>query len=135
MKNTAVHMHYAPCHSSARQLAATEKCLPNPFHPFALTSNVHVSRNKSLLISGAFNAVESVPTVSASVKTSPPWKTKLLCVLKRGVKRVARQGFKNQLWLGEVPGYPMEHLPVVISEVDQCVCVCGKDTTYEEGRE
>uniref|UniRef100_A0A671Z105 Dynein axonemal heavy chain 11 n=1 Tax=Sparus aurata TaxID=8175 RepID=A0A671Z105_SPAAU len=37
--------------------------------------------------------------------------------LKRGVKRIARQGFRHQLRLGEVPGYPMEHLPVVISEV------------------
>lgn len=54
------------------------------------------------------------------MKTSPPWKTKLLCVLKKGVKRVARQGFRHQLRLGEVPGYPMEHLPVVISEVRLC---------------
>lgn len=54
------------------------------------------------------------------MKTSPPWKTKLLCVLKKGVKRIARQGFRQQLRLGEVPGYPMEHLPVVISEVGLC---------------
>uniref|UniRef100_A0A3P8TH40 Dynein heavy chain tail domain-containing protein n=1 Tax=Amphiprion percula TaxID=161767 RepID=A0A3P8TH40_AMPPE len=67
----------------------------------------------------------SIPTVFASVKTSPPWKTKLLCVLKKGVKRIARQGFRHQLWLGEVPGYPMEHLPVVISEVLVCVLSNG----------
>lgn len=88
-----------------------------------IPSNVHIFWNKSLLISSAFNAVESIPTVFSSVKTSPPWKTKLLCVLKKGVKRIARQGFRHQLRLGEVPGYPMEHLPVVISEVGQCVCV------------
>uniref|UniRef100_A0A8C6TCK7 Dynein heavy chain tail domain-containing protein n=1 Tax=Neogobius melanostomus TaxID=47308 RepID=A0A8C6TCK7_9GOBI len=49
--------------------------------------------------------------------TAPPWKTKILCVIKRGVKRVSREEFKHQLRLGEVPGYPMEHLPLVISEV------------------
>ena len=89
----------------------------NPF-------NMHTFWNKSLLISGAFNAVESVPTVFAPVKTAPPWKTKVLCVLKKGVKRISRQDFRHQLQLGEVPGHPMEHLPVVISEVGQCVCVC-----------
>uniref|UniRef100_A0A8C4HK36 Dynein axonemal heavy chain 11 n=1 Tax=Dicentrarchus labrax TaxID=13489 RepID=A0A8C4HK36_DICLA len=61
-----------------------------------------------------------------SVKTSPPWKTKLLCVLKRGVKRIARQGFKHQLWLGEVPGYPMEHLPIVL------VCVLSNGLNHED---
>uniref|UniRef100_A0A8C4HI55 Dynein, axonemal, heavy polypeptide 9 like n=1 Tax=Dicentrarchus labrax TaxID=13489 RepID=A0A8C4HI55_DICLA len=66
------------------------------------------------------------PTVFASVKTSPPWKTKLLCVLKRGVKRIARQGFKHQLWLGEVPGYPMEHLPIVL------VCVLSNGLNHED---
>uniref|UniRef100_A0A8C2XCX4 Dynein heavy chain tail domain-containing protein n=1 Tax=Cyclopterus lumpus TaxID=8103 RepID=A0A8C2XCX4_CYCLU len=78
----------------------------------------------------AFNAVESIPTVVASVKTSPPWKTKLLCVLKKGVKRIARQGFRHQLRLGEVPGYPMEHLPVVISEV--LVCVLSNGLNHED---
>ncbi|XP_034038475.1 dynein beta chain, ciliary-like [Thalassophryne amazonica] len=82
---------------------------------------LHAGDAQSLLISGAFNAVESIPTVFASVKTSPPWKTKLLCVIKKGVKRVSHQGFKNQLRLGEVPAYPMEHLPVIISEVLVCV--------------
>uniref|UniRef100_A0AAQ5YFA8 Dynein, axonemal, heavy polypeptide 9 like n=1 Tax=Amphiprion ocellaris TaxID=80972 RepID=A0AAQ5YFA8_AMPOC len=48
-----------------------------------------------------------------------------MCVLKKGVKRIARQGFRHQLWLGEVPGYPMEHLPVVISEVLVCVLSNG----------
>uniref|UniRef100_A0A668A8H9 Dynein axonemal heavy chain 11 n=1 Tax=Myripristis murdjan TaxID=586833 RepID=A0A668A8H9_9TELE len=65
------------------------------------------------------------PTVFASVKTSPPWKTKLLCVLKRGVKRISRHGFRSQLRLGEVSGYPMEHLPVVITEVLVCVLSNG----------
>uniref|UniRef100_A0A8C4HJQ5 Dynein, axonemal, heavy polypeptide 9 like n=1 Tax=Dicentrarchus labrax TaxID=13489 RepID=A0A8C4HJQ5_DICLA len=53
-----------------------------------------------------------------------------MCVLKRGVKRIARQGFKHQLWLGEVPGYPMEHLPIVISEV--LVCVLSNGLNHED---
>lgn len=44
----------------------------------------------------------------------------MLCVLKKGVKRITRDGFRHQLQLGEVPCYPMEHLPVVISEVSEC---------------
>uniref|UniRef100_A0A4W6EXC9 Dynein axonemal heavy chain 11 n=1 Tax=Lates calcarifer TaxID=8187 RepID=A0A4W6EXC9_LATCA len=59
-------------------------------------------------------------------KTSPPWKTKLLCVLKKGVKRIARQGFRLQLRLGEVPGYPMEHLPIVL------VCVLSNGLNHED---
>lgn len=51
------------------------------------------------------------------MKTSPQWRSKVLCVLKKGVKRIKREGFRHQLQLGEVPYYPMEHLPVVISEV------------------
>ncbi|KAF7661524.1 hypothetical protein LDENG_00258930 [Lucifuga dentata] len=62
---------------------------------------------------------------AGNAQTSPPWKTKLLCVLKRGVKRITRQGFRNQLWLGEVSVCPMEHLPVLISEVLVCVLYNG----------
>uniref|UniRef100_A0A8D3CLD0 Dynein axonemal heavy chain 11 n=1 Tax=Scophthalmus maximus TaxID=52904 RepID=A0A8D3CLD0_SCOMX len=47
--------------------------------------------------------------------------------LKKGVKRITRQQFKHQLQLGEVPGYPMEHLPVVISEVGWCVGLDRED--------
>lgn len=54
-----------------------------------------------------------------SVKASPQWRSKVLCVLKKGVKRITRDGFRSQLQLGEVPRYPMEHLPVVISEVTE----------------
>nr|XP_046213681.1 dynein axonemal heavy chain 11 [Oncorhynchus gorbuscha] len=52
-----------------------------------------------------------------SLKTSAPWKTKLMCVLKKGVLRITVQGFRTQLWLGEVSGHPMEHMPLLISEV------------------
>lgn len=53
------------------------------------------------------------------LKTSPQWRSKVLCVLKKGVKRITRDGFRHQLQLGEVPCYPMEHLPFVISEVSE----------------
>uniref|UniRef100_A0A665VXX9 Dynein axonemal heavy chain 11 n=1 Tax=Echeneis naucrates TaxID=173247 RepID=A0A665VXX9_ECHNA len=56
----------------------------------------------------------------------PPWKTKLLCVLKKGVKRVTQQEFRRQLRLGEVSGYPMEHLPVVL------VCVLSNGLNHED---
>uniref|UniRef100_A0A8C5APA0 Dynein heavy chain tail domain-containing protein n=1 Tax=Gadus morhua TaxID=8049 RepID=A0A8C5APA0_GADMO len=65
-----------------------------------------------------------------TLHTSPPWKSKLLCVLKRGVKRVNRHAFRSQLRLGEVTGYPMEHLPVVISEV--ILCVLSNGLNHEE---
>uniref|UniRef100_A0A671Z165 Dynein axonemal heavy chain 11 n=1 Tax=Sparus aurata TaxID=8175 RepID=A0A671Z165_SPAAU len=67
----------------------------------------HIWTNRLLLFTGPGGTLHAGDT-------SPPWKTKLLCVLKRGVKRIARQGFRHQLRLGEVPGYPMEHLPVVL---------------------
>uniref|UniRef100_A0A668A8S8 Dynein, axonemal, heavy polypeptide 9 like n=1 Tax=Myripristis murdjan TaxID=586833 RepID=A0A668A8S8_9TELE len=50
-----------------------------------------------------------------------------MCVLKRGVKRISRHGFRSQLRLGEVSGYPMEHLPVVITEV---VCVLSNGLNH-----
>uniref|UniRef100_A0A8C4HHK8 Dynein axonemal heavy chain 11 n=1 Tax=Dicentrarchus labrax TaxID=13489 RepID=A0A8C4HHK8_DICLA len=83
----------------------------------------HIWTNRLLLFTGPGGTLHAGDT-------SPPWKTKLLCVLKRGVKRIARQGFKHQLWLGEVPGYPMEHLPIVISEV--LVCVLSNGLNHED---
>ncbi|XP_015241536.1 PREDICTED: dynein heavy chain 11, axonemal-like isoform X3 [Cyprinodon variegatus] len=62
---------------------------------------------------------------AGDVQTSPPWRTKLLCVIKKGVKKIDQQGFRHQFWFGEVPGYPMEHLPIVISEVLVCVLSYG----------
>uniref|UniRef100_A0A3P8NTX1 Dynein axonemal heavy chain 11 n=1 Tax=Astatotilapia calliptera TaxID=8154 RepID=A0A3P8NTX1_ASTCA len=47
----------------------------------------------------------------------------------KGVKRISREGFRHQFRLGEVPGYPMEHLPVVISEV--LVCVLSNGLNHE----
>uniref|UniRef100_G3PRS5 Dynein axonemal heavy chain 11 n=1 Tax=Gasterosteus aculeatus TaxID=69293 RepID=G3PRS5_GASAC len=49
---------------------------------------------------------------------------------EKGVKRIALHGFRHQLWLGEVPGYPMEHLPVVISEV--LVCALSHGLNHED---
>ncbi|XP_035988269.1 dynein heavy chain 11, axonemal-like, partial [Fundulus heteroclitus] len=72
----------------------------------------HIWTNRLLLFTGPGGTLHA-----GDAQTSPPWKTKLLCVLKKGVKRIARQDFRHQFRLGEVPGYPMEHLPVVISEV------------------
>ncbi|XP_042284126.1 dynein beta chain, ciliary-like [Thunnus albacares] len=72
----------------------------------------HIWTNRLLLFTGPGGTLHA-----GDAQTSPPWKTKLLCVLKRGVKRITRQGFRHQLRLGEVPGYPMEHLPIVISEL------------------
>lgn len=59
-----------------------------------------------------------------SLKTSAPWKTKLMCVLKKGVLRITMQDFRTQLWLGEVSGHPMEHMPLLISEVSKRGEVC-----------
>uniref|UniRef100_A0A8D3BTI9 Dynein axonemal heavy chain 11 n=1 Tax=Scophthalmus maximus TaxID=52904 RepID=A0A8D3BTI9_SCOMX len=80
----------------------------------------HIWTNRLLLFTGPGGTLHAGDT-------SPPWKTKLLCVLKKGVKRITRQQFKHQLQLGEVPGYPMEHLPVVISEVGWCVGLDRED--------
>ncbi|KAE8291050.1 Dynein heavy chain 11, axonemal Axonemal beta dynein heavy chain 11 Ciliary dynein heavy chain 11 [Larimichthys crocea] len=85
----------------------------------------HIWTNRLLLFTGPGGTLHA-----GDAQTSPPWKTKLLCVLKRGVKRIARQGFRHQLRLGEVPGYPMEHLPVVISEV--LVCVLSNGLNHED---
>ncbi|XP_033960741.1 dynein axonemal heavy chain 11 [Pseudochaenichthys georgianus] len=72
----------------------------------------HIWTNRLLLYTGPGGTLHA-----GDAQTSPPWKTKLLCVLKKGVKRISRQRFRHELRLGEVAGYPMEHLPVVISEV------------------
>ncbi|XP_028329066.1 dynein beta chain, ciliary-like [Gouania willdenowi] len=72
----------------------------------------HIWTNRLLLFTGPGGTLHA-----GDAQSSPPWKTKLLCVLKKGVRRISRQGFRHQFRLGEVPGYPMEHLPVVISEV------------------
>uniref|UniRef100_A0A3Q3KPD6 Dynein heavy chain tail domain-containing protein n=1 Tax=Monopterus albus TaxID=43700 RepID=A0A3Q3KPD6_MONAL len=56
--------------------------------------------------------------------TSPPWKTKLLCVLKKGVKRIAHQGFRHQLRLGEVS------LSVHCAQV--LVCVLSNSLNHED---
>ncbi|TNN78182.1 Dynein heavy chain 11, axonemal [Liparis tanakae] len=85
----------------------------------------HIWSNRLLLFTGPGGTLHA-----GDAQTSPPWKTKLLCVLKKGVKRIARQGFRHQLRLGEVPGYPMEHLPVVISEV--LVCVLSNGLNHED---
>eukprot|EP00064_Thunnus_orientalis_P009532 superscaffoldBa00001216_g9556 len=85
----------------------------------------HIWTNRLLLFTGPGGTLHA-----GDAQTSPPWKTKLLCVLKRGVKRITRQGFRHQLRLGEVPGYPMEHLPIVISEV--LVCVLSNGLNHED---
>uniref|UniRef100_A0A672ZX55 Dynein heavy chain tail domain-containing protein n=1 Tax=Sphaeramia orbicularis TaxID=375764 RepID=A0A672ZX55_9TELE len=83
----------------------------------------HIWTNRLLLFTGPGGTLHAGDT-------SPPWKTKLLCVLKKGVKRISRQEFRHQLHLGEVPGYPMEHLPLVISEV--LVCVLSNGLNHED---
>ncbi|KAL2088082.1 hypothetical protein ACEWY4_016910 [Coilia grayii] len=49
--------------------------------------------------------------------TSPPWRTKVLCVLKKRHSKVSQTGFRTELRLGEVSGNPMDHAPILISEV------------------
>ncbi|KAK5608169.1 hypothetical protein CRENBAI_003200 [Crenichthys baileyi] len=85
----------------------------------------HIWTNRLLLFTGPGGTLHA-----GDAQTSPPWKTKLLCVLKKGVKRIARQDFRHQFRLGEVPGCPMEHLPVVISEV--LVCVLSNGLNHED---
>ncbi|CAG5896852.1 unnamed protein product [Menidia menidia] len=85
----------------------------------------HIWTNRLLLFTGPGGTLHA-----GDAQTSPPWKTKLLCVLKKGVKRIDRQKFRHQLRLGEVPGYPMEHLPVVISEI--LVCVLSNGLNHED---
>ncbi|KAK5888840.1 hypothetical protein CesoFtcFv8_014895 [Champsocephalus esox] len=85
----------------------------------------HIWTNRLLLYTGPGGTLHA-----GDAQTSPPWKTKLLCVLKKGVKRISRQRFRHELRLGEVAGYPMEHLPVVISEV--LVCVLSNGLNHED---
>ncbi|KAK7945776.1 hypothetical protein WMY93_001504 [Mugilogobius chulae] len=85
----------------------------------------HIWTNRLLLFTGPGGTLHA-----GDAQMSPPWKTKILCVIKRGVKRVSREEFKNQLRLGEVPGYPMEHLPLVISEV--LVSVLSNGLNHED---
>ncbi|XP_037537274.1 dynein heavy chain 11, axonemal [Nematolebias whitei] len=85
----------------------------------------HIFSSRLLLFTGPGGTLHA-----GDSQSSPPWKTKLLCVLKRGVKRISRQDFRHQLRLGEIPGYPIEHLPVVISEV--LVCVLSNGLNHED---
>ncbi|KAJ8011706.1 hypothetical protein DPEC_G00061030 [Dallia pectoralis] len=78
---------------------------------------LHAGDAQLPLISSAFKTIESIPTMFDSLKSSGPWKTKLLCVLKKGVLKISKQGFRTQMWLGEISGHPMEHMPLLISEV------------------
>ncbi|XP_072539060.1 dynein beta chain, ciliary-like [Salminus brasiliensis] len=50
-------------------------------------------------------------------QSSSPWRTKLLCVLKKTGGSVSRSHFRSQLWLGEVPAQPMDHAPILIGQV------------------
>ncbi|KAK6302903.1 hypothetical protein J4Q44_G00272580 [Coregonus suidteri] len=72
----------------------------------------HVWSDRLLLFTGPGGTLHT-----GDAQTSAPWKTKLMCVLKKGVLRITMQGFRTQLWLGEVSGHPMEHMPLLISEV------------------
>ncbi|KAJ8349889.1 hypothetical protein SKAU_G00250190 [Synaphobranchus kaupii] len=60
-------------------------------------------------------------------QTPVPWKTKLLCILKRGDRKVSKSNFRTELWLGEVSGHPLEHVPVLVSEVLVSVLVNGRN--------
>uniref|UniRef100_A0AAQ5XVQ1 Dynein axonemal heavy chain 11 n=1 Tax=Amphiprion ocellaris TaxID=80972 RepID=A0AAQ5XVQ1_AMPOC len=51
----------------------------------------HIWTNRLLLFTGPGGTLHAGDT-------SPPWKTKLLCVLKKGVKRIARQGFRDKMY-------------------------------------
>ncbi|KAL7826037.1 hypothetical protein SRHO_G00337750 [Serrasalmus rhombeus] len=50
-------------------------------------------------------------------QSSSPWRTKLLCVLKKAGGSVSKSSFRSQLWLGEVPAQPMDHAPILIGQV------------------
>ncbi|XP_041937573.1 dynein heavy chain 11, axonemal [Alosa sapidissima] len=54
---------------------------------------------------------------AGDAETSPSWRTKILCVLKKRRSRVSKTGFRTELRLGEVSGFPMDHAPVLIAEV------------------
>ncbi|KAI5108711.1 dynein beta chain, ciliary, partial [Silurus meridionalis] len=50
-------------------------------------------------------------------QTSSPWRTKLLCLLKKPQRGVSRSSFRSQLWLSEVPAQPLDHAPVLVGQV------------------
>ncbi|XP_039545600.1 dynein heavy chain 11, axonemal [Pimephales promelas] len=50
-------------------------------------------------------------------QSSSPWRTKLLCVLKKKKGVISKTTFRTQLWLGEVAAQPMDHAPVLFSQV------------------
>ncbi|XP_048056692.1 dynein axonemal heavy chain 11 isoform X1 [Megalobrama amblycephala] len=50
-------------------------------------------------------------------QSSSSWRTKLLCVLKKKKGVISKTTFRTQLWLGEVAAQPMDHAPVLISQV------------------
>ncbi|KAG5833963.1 hypothetical protein ANANG_G00281520 [Anguilla anguilla] len=64
---------------------------------------------------------------AADEQTPVPWKTKLLCVLKKGGAKVSKSNFRAELRLGEVSGHPLEQLPVLVSEVLVSVLVNGRN--------
>ncbi|KAL0966379.1 hypothetical protein UPYG_G00294600 [Umbra pygmaea] len=72
----------------------------------------HVWSDRLLLFTGPGGTLHA-----GDAETSSPWKTKLLCVRKKGVQKISRQAFRTQLCLGEVSAQPMEHMPILISEV------------------
>lgn len=76
-----------------------------------------VFRNKSSLVSSAF-ASESTTPVFSSPKSSSSWWTKLLCVFKKKKGVISKTTFRTQLWLGEVAAQPMDHAPLLISQVN-----------------
>ncbi|MCJ8730075.1 hypothetical protein PDJAM_G00113410 [Pangasius djambal] len=50
-------------------------------------------------------------------QSSSPWRTKLLCLLKKPGRGVSRSSFRSQLWLSEVPAQPLDHAPVLVGQV------------------
>ncbi|TRY96398.1 hypothetical protein DNTS_010073 [Danionella cerebrum] len=50
-------------------------------------------------------------------QSSSSWRTKLLCVLKKQKCVISKTSFRTQLWLGEIASQPMDHAPVIISQV------------------
>ncbi|KAG9277586.1 dynein heavy chain 11, axonemal-like [Astyanax mexicanus] len=50
-------------------------------------------------------------------QNSSPWRTKLLCVLKKTSGSVSRSSFRSQIWMGEVPAQPLDHAPILIGQV------------------
>ncbi|XP_058258889.1 dynein axonemal heavy chain 11 isoform X1 [Hemibagrus wyckioides] len=50
-------------------------------------------------------------------QSSSPWRTKMLCLLKKPGHGVPRSSFRSQLWLSEVPAQPLDHAPVLVGQV------------------